>query len=117
MRFLYCCRSASDVGSPSMTIEPAAPRLGRPSLPTGTLTRCLNFGSRYRSKRSGGSMMCMSESTKRSPSLIGRLLRVSRVSDAGELGDDAGDEQIGEQHRHPGQSRSEEHTSELQSLR
>src|SRR5262249_33848848 len=37
---------------------------------TGTLMRCLNFGSRYRSKRSGGSMTCISESTNRRPSFI-----------------------------------------------
>src|SRR5262245_54414097 len=46
------------------------PRFGRPSGPTGSTTRSRNFGSRYRSKRSGGSMMCMSESTKRRWSFI-----------------------------------------------
>src|SRR5215510_7807572 len=69
-RFRYCCRSMSDVGRPSIRINPDGPRLGRPSDPTGTLIRCLNFGSRYRSKRSGGSMTCMSESTNRRPSFI-----------------------------------------------
>src|SRR5438552_3925879 len=69
-RLRYCCRSMSEVGCPSISIRPEAPRLGRPSLPTGTVTRCLNFGSRKRSKRSGGSMMCMSESTNRRPSFI-----------------------------------------------
>src|SRR5262249_26949653 len=69
-RFRYCCRSMSEVGRPSMTINPDGPRLGCPSDPTGTLMRCLNFGSRYRSKRSGGSMTCISESTNRRPSFI-----------------------------------------------
>src|SRR5262249_34950546 len=63
-------KSESDVGSPSMRIEPTTPRAGRPSAPTAVLTRCLNFASRYRSKRSGGSMMCMSLSTNRRPSFM-----------------------------------------------
>ena len=43
------------------------------------MTRSLNFGSRYRSKRSGGSMTCMSESTKRRPSFIGTSLGIGVV--------------------------------------
>ena len=39
----------------------AAGRLRR----TDEVTRCLNSGSRYLSNRSGGSMMCMSQSTNR----------------------------------------------------
>src|SRR5262245_57978328 len=71
-RLRYCCSSASIVvGRPSMTI---VPRLGRPSAPAGSTTRSRNFGSRYRSKRSGGSMMCMSESTKRRWSFISGIL-------------------------------------------
>src|SRR5437867_2257729 len=66
--FRYCCSSASIVvGRPSTTI---VPRTGRPSAPMGRITRCLNAGSRYRSNRSGGSMMCMSQSTNRSPSFM-----------------------------------------------
>src|SRR5207249_8500668 len=40
------------------------------SAPTGRTTRSLNFGSRYFSKRSGGSMICMSQSTNLSPSFM-----------------------------------------------
>src|SRR5438445_399994 len=36
-RLRYCCRSMSDVGSPSMMVRPATPRLGRPSAPGDTL--------------------------------------------------------------------------------
>ena len=46
------------------------PRRGRPSAPTGRSTRLLYLGSRYFSKRSGGSMMCMSQSTNLSPSFM-----------------------------------------------
>src|SRR6266436_1245060 len=67
-RLRYCCSSASMVvGRPSMTM---VPRCGRPSAPMGRLTRLLNRGSRYFSNRSGGSMMCMSQSTNRSPSFM-----------------------------------------------
>src|SRR5215813_3769739 len=67
-RLRYCCNSASIVvGNPSMTM---VPRLGRPSAPMGRSTRLRNRGSRYFSKRSGGSMMCMSQSTNLSPSFM-----------------------------------------------
>src|SRR6266404_4671322 len=67
-RLRYCCSSASMVvGRPSMTM---VPRCGRPLAPMGRLTRLLNRGSRYFSNRSGGSMMCMSQSTNRSPSFM-----------------------------------------------
>src|SRR6266545_554226 len=82
-RFRYCWRSTSEVGMPSMTVRPAAPRVGRPSAPTGTLTRSLNCGSRYRSKRSGGSMMCMSLSTNLNPSFMALSLFALRPSAIG----------------------------------
>src|SRR5262249_15230057 len=67
-RLRYCCSSASMVvGKPSMTM---VPRLGRPSGPMGSCTRLRNRGSRYLSNRSGGSMMCMSQSTNLSPSFM-----------------------------------------------
>src|SRR5215813_11577780 len=67
-RLRYCCSSASMVvGNPSMTM---VPRLGRPSAPMGSCTRLRNLGSRYLSNRSGGSMMCMSQSTNLSPSFM-----------------------------------------------
>src|SRR5918994_6214854 len=68
LRLRYCCSSLSiDVGRPSMTIMP---RRGRPSALVGRMTRSLNFGLRYVSKRSGGSMLCMSQSTNLRPSFM-----------------------------------------------
>ena len=57
------CRSSSPARErPSMTIcEP-------PARPGALMTRSLNFGSRYRSKMSAGSITCMSQSTNRMPS-------------------------------------------------
>ena len=41
LRLRYCCRSASEVGCPSMRIGAAA--FGRPSAPIGRMTRSLEF--------------------------------------------------------------------------
>src|SRR5215510_5283800 len=68
LRFRCCCSSVSmDKGTPTMT---TMPRRGHPSAPIGRMTRSLNFGSRYFAKRSGGSMICISQSTNLSPSFM-----------------------------------------------
>src|ERR1043166_9064160 len=62
---------------------PSKYQVGRPRMPVAPpsirrkdeVTRGLNSGSRYFSNSSGGSMMCMSQSTNRQPSFIPRLLQ------------------------------------------
>src|SRR5579875_3618249 len=70
---LYCERL------PSLLVGwPSKYHRGRPRMPVGPpslrliaeVTRGLKAGSRYLSNRSGGSMMCMSQSTKRYPSFM-----------------------------------------------
>src|ERR1700681_4502806 len=82
---LYCEMLPSLlVGVPSKNHN-GRPRM--PVLPPSTLrfdevTRSLNAGSRYLSNRSIGSMMCMSQSTKRYPSFISGSLPFGRAQRA-----------------------------------
>src|SRR5438132_1440021 len=64
---------------PSLLVGvPSKNHNGRPRIPVGPpslrrseeVMRCLKAGSRYLSNRSGGSMMCMSQSTNRYPCFI-----------------------------------------------
>src|SRR5262245_2531763 len=80
----YCCSSTSmEAGKPSMIHDRW---LSFPSAPTADVTRDLKAGSRYFSKRSPGSWICISLSTNLSPSFMASsVYRYHRVKNSWQL--------------------------------